>query len=102
MSTIDDVNKLVLLVTRALSGSTPSFEVLSDNDFLHHLEQKLDEELEEYKSSKSLVELADLIEVVYRIAELRICSISELEAMRIEKRLTRGGFQKNIFLLETN
>ena len=52
-------------------------------------------------SSKSVVELADLIEIIYRIAELRKVTSSELESIRVDKRVKRGGFEKNFFLIET-
>jgi predicted house-cleaning noncanonical NTP pyrophosphatase (MazG superfamily) len=44
---------------------------LSDSDFLPELEKKLEEEIKEYLDSKELEELSDLLEVIYRIAELR-------------------------------
>jgi predicted house-cleaning noncanonical NTP pyrophosphatase (MazG superfamily) len=53
-------------------------------------------------SSKSISELADILEIIYRIAEMRKISLGELEKIRQEKRLKRGGFEKNIFLLDTN
>ena len=52
-------------------------------------------------SSKSIVELADIIEIIYRIAELRNSSIDELEKIRKEKRFERGGFERNLFLFDT-
>ena len=53
-------------------------------------------------SSKSVVELADIVEVVYRITELKGVSLSELESIRLEKRMNRGGFEKNLFLVDTS
>ena len=66
-------------------------QVLSDAEFLPYLESKLREELEEYELSRSVVELADLIEVIYRISELRNTSVDELELIRLEKRGKRGA-----------
>ena len=82
------------------SGSECTYKVLRDEEFLSYLEKKLHEELNEYDTSKSVIELADLIEIIYRIAELRNISIEELEKMRIEKRQKRGGFEKNLLLLD--
>jgi len=83
------------------SGSECTYKILSDEEFLPYLEKKLHEELDEYDTNKSIMELADLIEIIYRIAELRDISIVELEKMRVEKRKKRGGFEKNLFLLGT-
>ncbi|WFN33715.1 hypothetical protein L1S32_07635 [Methanogenium sp. S4BF] len=43
----------------------------TDRTFLRHLEYRLIEELEEYLESKDPEELADLLEVCYRVAELK-------------------------------
>lgn len=82
------------------SGRECTVKVLTDPEFLLELEKKLAEELEEYLESKTLEELADLLEVIYRVAELRGSSKEILEALRMKKRQERGGFEKNLFLLD--
>ena len=47
-------------------------------------------------------ELADMLEVMYAIAEARGWSVSELEAVRREKAEKRGAFEKRIFLERVN
>ena len=42
-------------------------ETLSDKDYIYLLDQKLNEELAEYQESKSLEELADLLEVMQAV-----------------------------------
>ena len=42
-------------------------ETLSDADYIDLLDQKLNEELAEYQESKSLEELADLLEVMQAV-----------------------------------
>jgi predicted house-cleaning noncanonical NTP pyrophosphatase (MazG superfamily) len=74
---------------------------LSDIEFLLELEKKLDEEVTEYNQSKDLEELADILEVVYRIGELKGVSSDKLDKIRSEKNLARGSFRKNLFLIET-
>ena len=64
------------------------------------LDQKLDEELKEYQESKSMEELADLLEVTRAVALARGSSREEVEQIRIKKAEKRGGFEKRI-LLET-
>ena len=81
------------------SGDTCNVKTLSDSEFLEALEKKLEEELTEYQQSKSVEELADILEVIYRIAKLKEVSKEELETARNNKVKTRGGFAKNLFLI---
>ena len=74
--------------------------VLSKEDYVRLLDQKLDEELKEYQESKSMEELADLLEVIRAVALARGSSMEEVEQIRIRKAEKRGGFEKRI-LLET-
>ena len=46
-------------------------ETLSDKDYIYLLDQKLNEELAEYQESKSLEELADLLEVMQAVVKAR-------------------------------
>lgn len=82
-----------------LSGRECIIHELSDSSFLPELENKLEEELKEYLESKELEELADLLEVIYRIAELRGSSKAELETIKQRKKQEKGGFEKNLLLL---
>ena len=75
-------------------------EVLSSEDYLVLLDEKLQEELNEYEESKSLEELADLLEVLYAVVKARGWSVEELEQVRKEKAKQRGGFEKRTFLRE--
>ena len=61
------------------------------------LDQKLDEELAEYQESKSLEELADLLEVLQAVVKARGWTLEELEQVRAEKATKRGGFEKRSF-----
>jgi len=74
---------------------------LTDAEFLSELEKKLHEELAEYEQNKSPDELADILEVVYRIAELSGYSREKMETIRIKKVEERGGFEENLFLVGT-
>lgn len=71
---------------------------LSENDYLLLLDQKLNEELQEYQESKSMEELADLLEVIHAVVLARGSSIEEVEQIRIQKAEKRGGFKKRILL----
>ena len=83
-------------------GHSCNVETLSDEEFLEHLEKKLSEEVVEYQNDKNSEELADILEVIYRIAQLKGVSKEELEKVRIKKYEQRGGFDKNLFLIDTS
>ena len=75
-------------------------ETLSDEDYISLLDQKLNEELAEYQESKSLEELADLLEVVQAVVKARGWTLEELEQVRADKVAKRGGFERKILLKE--
>ena len=82
------------------TGKTCTYSILSDEDYLKMLDEKLNEELAEYQEDKSMEELADLLEVVRAVAVARGCSFEELEEIRRAKAAKRGGFEKKLFLEE--
>ena len=84
------------------SGKSFNVKTLSDDEFLIEIEKKLSEEIIEYQKDKNPEELADILEVIYRIAKLRGISKEELEEIRIKKVEKRGGFDKNLFLIDTS
>jgi len=83
------------------SGYDYNIKKLSDTEFLTHLEKKLGEELDEYLQSKSVEELADILEVIYRISELKGTQKDQLEKLREKKAQVRGAFDENLFLIDT-
>lgn len=82
------------------SGKTCVTEILSDEEYLHMVDAKLDEELAEYQKDQNIEELADLIEVIYAAAIARGYTLEQLEQVREEKAAKRGGFSKKILLKE--
>lgn len=81
-------------------GKTCVYETLSDEEYIRLLDQKLNEELAEYQESKSLEELADLLEVMQAVVRARGWTLDELEQVRADKAAERGGFVKKILLKE--
>ena len=81
------------------SGKEPKTRQLPNAEFLSKLEEKLVEELKEYQDSKSPEELADILEIIYRIGQLKG---SDLEKIRIKKNQDRGAFEKNLFLIQVD
>lgn len=81
-------------------GKICVYEILSDEDYVYLLDQKLNEELSEYQESKSLEELADLLEVMQAVVKARGWTLEKLEQVRADKATKRGGFEKKILLQE--
>ena len=84
------------------SGHSSNVKTLSDEEFLIEIEKRLSEEVSEYQNDKNPEELADILEVIYRIAKLRGISQEALEKIRIKKSEERGSFEKNLFLIDTS
>lgn len=82
------------------SGSTCVTEVLPNDAYIQALDAKLNEELAEYQQSKSLEELADLLEVMGAVVRARGYTWDDLTRVRKEKRAQRGAFDKRILLKE--
>ena len=79
------------------SGVTPLTRILETEEYLSCLETKLDEEVQEFHESKSPEELADILEVVYALAEAQGCSREQLFSIYEAKNAARGGFEKRIY-----
>lgn len=82
------------------AGKSCTVEVLPDQEYLRFLDQKLNEELLEYQESKSLEELADLLEVIRAVVTARGWSWEELERVRADKAEKRGAFDRKLLLKE--
>ena len=80
------------------SGKTAYRRILNNEEYIEELDRKLNEECAEYQADKSIEELADMLEVMYAIAQARGYSIEELEQIRAEKAEKRGGFIDKIYL----
>lgn len=83
------------------TGSTCEIEVLDETVYFEKLNEKLKEELEEFyfaRPEEVVGELADVIEVLYAIAESKGISVEDIEKVRKEKKEDRGGFKERIFL----
>lgn len=96
-----EYNKLVRdLIPQIIenSGKVCATKVLADEAYLAKLLEKLDEEVVEYKESRAHEELADILEVVYALAQATGCSEEALNALRAEKVRERGGFAGKILL----
>lgn len=81
-------------------GKKCTCETLSQEKYIAMLDAKLNEELAEYQQSKSLEELADLLEVMDAVVKARGYTWEQLTDIRKKKKEERGGFEKRILLKE--
>ncbi len=79
-------------------GKRCQVRVLDEGEYARRLDEKLAEELQEYRWSGDVEELVDLVEVVRAIVEARGVDWDEVERRRVAKREARGGFGKRLLL----
>lgn len=80
-------------------GQKPVTRILNEDEYMACLEQKLDEEVQEFHGDQNLEELADILEVVYALTEAGGYTRQELFAVCDQKKEARGGFKDRIFLI---
>jgi predicted house-cleaning noncanonical NTP pyrophosphatase (MazG superfamily) len=98
-------NKLIRdRIPQIMEAQGKTFTVLTLNSerYLQTLNEKLREEVTEYIADGSIGELADLAEVLYAILKAKGVSIEEFEAIRVQKRRERGGFDERLFLVSVD
>jgi len=85
-------------IVRKNSRRIPQWRVADREEYRDLLVKKLEEEVKEYLISRSTEELADILEVIYRLAEETGLTPGELENKRSLKARERGGFRKRIVM----
>ena len=83
-------------------GKKANIRILTDEEYLRALEAKLDEEVSEFHKDQNLEELADILEVLYALAENLGHSKEELLEAREKKHRERGGFRDRVFLISND
>ena len=68
-------------------------------EYARCLNAKLDEEVAEFHRDQNAEELADILEVVFALAEHMGCDIDHLMEVYDRKHTARGGFRDRIFLI---
>lgn len=97
-----EFNKLVrdkIPAIIAAQGERANIRILDDQEYALCLERKLDEEAAEYHAGQNLEELADILEVVFALAESLGHTKEELMEVYEKKHEKRGGFRDKIFLI---
>ena len=90
-------DKIPALIER--NGEVPKIRILEEAEYCRCLEAKLDEEVAEFHAGQNAEELADILEVVYALAESIGCTREELFSCYEKKHAERGGFQNRVFLM---
>jgi predicted house-cleaning noncanonical NTP pyrophosphatase (MazG superfamily) len=82
----------------AADGKSCVVRVLERDECLRELRRKLEEELREYLQSAEILELVDLAEIIYALAQEEGIDAAAFDQLRRTKRSTRGGFERRLFL----
>ena len=82
------------------NGEKPKYSTLTKEQYINELHKKLLEEVNEFVEADDPEELADVLEVLLAIAKIKNIKLEDAEAIRRQKRLKRGGFDKKIYLEE--
>lgn len=80
------------------SGKECEIEIASMEERYKLLENKLQEEVGEFLEDKNLEELADIMEVLFGLADILGYSEEELLKARNKKKEERGGFKEGLVL----
>jgi predicted house-cleaning noncanonical NTP pyrophosphatase (MazG superfamily) len=83
------------------SGQKAITHVAEDQEFEQALRNKFVEEAEEFRQSGSIDELADALEVMSALVQIKGFTWQQLRDARTKKFLERGGFHGRIILEET-
>ena len=78
------------------------YSFADEKDYKLYLERKLVEEVAEYLESNSPEELADILEVVFALAETKEISEKQLMKIRKSKRKKNGAFKNGIILKQVS
>lgn len=80
------------------NGQRCMTRILTKEEYVERLDEKLAEELSEYQESGEVEELVDVIEIVRAIVGHRGMSWKDFELLRARKREERGGFGDRLLL----
>lgn len=80
------------------TGKECEFEIASKEEKYELLEAKLKEEVNEFLEDKNLEELADVMEVLFGLADSLGYKEEDLVKAREKKREERGGFKDGVVL----
>ncbi len=94
-------NKLVRdLIPQIIEKSGKKYDthIVDKEEYEKLLEEKLQEEVNEYLEDKNLEELADVLEVLVGLADTLGYTEEQLFEKRLQKKEERGGFSEMVVL----
>jgi len=94
-------NKLVRdLIPQIIEKSGKKFNthIAEKDEYKRLLEEKLQEEVNEYLEENNIEELADVLEVLVGLAQSLGYTEEELFERRLQKKEQRGGFEDKVVL----
>jgi len=82
-------------------GGEAKFHIADEKEYWQKLKEKLSEEVNEFIEAESIEELADVLEVIGVIIDVKKFDHAELQAVKKEKVEDRGAFKDKIILDES-
>ncbi len=82
-------------------GGNPATHIAGETEYWQKLKEKLIEEIEEFKKDENIEELADILEVLYAIAEYKEFDMKEVQNVKEKKAVEKGKFKDKIILDES-
>ncbi len=81
-----------------MEGRKAAFRIMDDDEYAKELNRKLLEECHEFIEENNLEELADVMEVIEAIIQLKGIQWDKVRKIQEEKRNKKGAFNKKIYL----
>jgi predicted house-cleaning noncanonical NTP pyrophosphatase (MazG superfamily) len=82
-------------------GEVPVVHTANDEEYWKKLKEKLNEEVAEFIDAENQEEIADILEVLMAISNVKRFAWDGIEDLRRKKVAERGGFEAKIILEET-
>jgi len=82
----------------AIEGRSCSYKILNSEEYLKELNRKVIEEANEFIEENSIEELADLMEVINHVMEIKKISFKDVEMEMKKKADKKGAFKEKIYL----
>lgn len=82
-------------------GGTPVTHIADKIEYWKKLQEKLSEEIEEFKQSESEEELADILEVIDAVLDYKNFDRKDIEKIKNQKTTEKGKFKDRIILDES-
>ena len=74
------------------------FTTVNGEEYERLLKEKLIEEINEFLEAENLEELADVFEVLESIMKLKNFTYDALNKVKLAKKISRGGFEKQLLM----